>query len=111
MTDREKLDSALGFAMKAGKVRSGETAAEAALKSGRVFAAVIDRDASEKTKKRWAEACVNLGVPLVEADEVGRAIGRGAHMIACITDKGFAQMILRVSEYKPDCGGTANGKE
>lgn len=91
----EKLRSALGFAMKAGKVRSGELSAEKAIKSGRASLAVLDRSASENTAKRWADACAHAGVKLIVADDVGGAIGRGAHMIACIVDNGFAQMILR----------------
>ena len=81
--------------MKAGKVRSGEFAASKALKSGRAALAVIDVLASEQTKKHWNEMCSNAGVPLMEVSEPGRAIGREAHMVACVTDKGFAEMMLR----------------
>ncbi|MBR3383448.1 MAG: ribosomal L7Ae/L30e/S12e/Gadd45 family protein [Clostridia bacterium] len=107
----EKLRSALGFAMKAGKVKSGEVAAEAALRGGKAKIAVIDASSSERAKKHWSDMCNNAGVPLVEAEEPGRAIGRAAHMIACITDNGFAQMVLRSIENKPENGGAANGKE
>ena len=106
-----KLSSALGFAMKAGKVRSGEVAAEAALKSSKAVVAVIDEGASERTKKHWSDMCECAGIPLVEAEELGRSIGRGAHMVACITDKAFAQMVLRSIENKSDHGGVSNGKE
>ena len=90
-----RLLSALGLAMKAGKVRSGELAAEKALKSGKAALAVLDSGASASTQKRWADACAYAGVPLITVGGVGRAIGREAHMIACIADIGFAQMILR----------------
>lgn len=93
--NKAKLDSALGFAMKAGKVRSGELAAQKALKAGRAFVAVLDENASEQTKKHWSEMCNNAEVPLVFTEGVGRAIGREAHMIASVTDSGFAKMILR----------------
>ena len=91
----ERIASALGFAMKAGKVRSGEFAASKALKSGRAALAVIDRLASEQTKKHWSDMCLSAGVPLMEVSEPGRAIGREAHMVACVMDKGFAEMMLR----------------
>lgn len=107
----DKLSTALGFSMKAGKVRSGEVAAEAALKSAKAEIAVIDAEASERSRKHWSDMCNNAGVTLVEARGLGRAIGREAHMVACITDKGFAQMILRSIENKPNFGGASNGKE
>lgn len=93
--DDERISTALGFAMKAGKVRSGEFAAEKTLKSGRAALAVIDKCCSEQTKKHWQQMCNNAGVPLVEAEEPGRAIGRDAHKVACVLDNGFAEMILR----------------
>ena len=108
----QKLLSALGFAMKAGKVRSGELSAEKAVRSGKAKLAVIDRGMSPSSRKRWQDICAGAGVPLIEADDVGRAIGKEVHMVACIADNGFAQMMLRT--YKildPNFGGTLNGKE
>ena len=90
-----KLRSALGFAMKAGKVRSGELAADRTLKSGKACLVVIDSAASIAAKKRWSDACSHYSVELIELNGMGSAIGREAHMVACITDNGFAQMILR----------------
>lgn len=90
----------LGFAMKAGRIKSGELAAEKALKTGRAELAVVDSAASEQTKKHWTAMCNNAEVPIVFTEDVGRAIGREAHMVACVTDKGFAQMILRSREEK-----------
>ncbi len=89
----EALRNALGFAMKAGKIRSGAFAAEKAVKSGAAVIAVLDGTASDNTKKHWSDICANAGIPLVYAEEVGRAIGRESHMVACVTDKGFADMI------------------
>ena len=102
MTDNndERLRTGLGFAMKAGKVKSGELAAEKTLKSGKAFVAVVDSEASEQTKKHWSDMCNNAAVPVVFTACVGRAIGREAHMVACVTDRGFAQMILRGREEK-----------
>lgn len=97
----ERLLTALGFAQKAGKVRSGELAAEKAIKGGKALVAVLDESASENSAKHWADICKNAGVPLVITEGAGRAIGREAHVIACITDKGFAQMALRgIQEYE-----------
>lgn len=88
----DKLLTALGFARKAGKVASGELSAEKAIRSGRAKLAVLEEGASEKSRERWENMCRNAGVPLILAEGVGRAIGREAHTIACITDTGLAQM-------------------
>ena len=113
MSDAEqKLFSVLGFAMKAGKVRSGELSVEKAVKSGRAKLVAIDSGISRQSRARWQAVCDSCGIPLITADRLGRAIGKEAHMVACIADNGFAQMVLRA--YKildPNFGGMVNGKE
>ena len=91
----DKLRTALGFAMKAGKVRSGEFSVEKAIKSGAALAVVVDSSSSAQSKKRWADACGSAGIPIAESEDIGRAIGKEAHMVACIVENGFAQMLLR----------------
>lgn len=95
MDDCDRARSALGFAMKAGKVRSGELAAERTFKKGDAGLVVIDKDASDSTKERWSAMCERVNVPFVTIADMGRAIGREAHMVACVADNGFANMILR----------------
>lgn len=95
MREEDKLRSALGFAMKAGKIKSGELAAEQSIRSGRALVAVVDEAVSERSRKRWSDMCENAGIPIVFASEIGRAIGKEAHTVVCVQDKGFAQMILR----------------
>lgn len=85
----------MGFAMKAGKVRSGELSAEKAVKCGKACVVVIDSAASEATKKRWSDTCSNHDLKLLCIEGIGKAIGRDAHIVACIVDNGFAQMIMR----------------
>ena len=91
----QRLYSALGFAMKAGKVRSGELSVEKAVKNGKACVVVVDSTASEATKKRWGDTCSHHGIKQISFDNVGKAIGRDAHIVACIVDNGFAQMIMR----------------
>lgn len=90
-----KVLSLLGIAMKAGKVRSGAYAAEESLRSGVARLAVLDCDSSEESKKHWSDLCGKAGVPLLTARDVGSAIGKDGHMIACVTDEGFASAIMR----------------
>ena len=98
--------NALGFAMKAGKVVSGDFAVDKALKSGRARLVVIDAEASENTKKRWRDACSYRGIPLVTVHDMGQAIGKDARMVAAITDEGFSAMVLKnCSENNADYYG------
>ncbi|MBQ4167142.1 MAG: ribosomal L7Ae/L30e/S12e/Gadd45 family protein [Clostridia bacterium] len=90
----ERVLTALGFARKAGKAASGELSAEKALKSGRAKLCVLDEGVSQNSRERWENACKNAGVPLIFAEGVGKAIGREAHTVACITDTGLAQMAM-----------------
>ena len=99
-SDMKRVQTALGFAKKAGKVRSGEFSAEKSIKNGSALVTVVDASASSQTKKHWADACANAGIPLVEAEDVGLSIGSEAHMVACIVDNGFAQMLLRACNDK-----------
>ena len=95
ISDNDKLRSALGFAQRAGKVRSGEMACVQSIRTGKALVVIVDETVSEKSRKRWSDICDRAGVPIIFAEEVGRAIGRDAHTVVCVQDKGFAEMILR----------------
>lgn len=95
ISQEEKLKNALGFAMKAGKVASGEFSADRALKRNDAKLIVLDNEASDNTKKRWRDACESRGVPIIMIREMGDAIGKDARMVAAVTDKGFSAMVLK----------------
>ena len=63
----EKLRSALGFAMKAGKVKSGEVAAEAALRGG--FSAAGIGPASADARCRHRLSCFSDLLKAVSLEE------------------------------------------
>lgn len=94
MDDFSAKRSCLGFAMKAGKVASGDFAVEKAVKSLKAKCIVIDMDASDNTKKRWYDACRAREIPIVEMAEMGRAIGKDAKMVAAVLDAGFASRLI-----------------
>ena len=50
MEQNEAVRNAVGFAMKAGKLASGDFAADKAVKSGRAHLIIVDSDASDNTK-------------------------------------------------------------
>ena len=98
MSEFEKrLQNAIGLAMKAGKLASGEFAAEKALKSGGKLA-IVDENASENTKKQWRDACEFRKLPLIFVRDLGFSIGKSARMSAVVTDENFSKMILSAAE-------------
>ena len=92
-----KLNSAIGFAMKAGKLVSGDFTVEKVVRARRAKLALIDSEASENTKSKYRSMCENAGIPLVEVEELGRWIGKPGRMIAAATDEQFTTMIKRAS--------------
>ena len=92
----DRSASLLGLAMKAGKVSSGEFAAENAIREGKAYLAIIATDASKNTAKRFRDKCSYYKVPIVfhfTKEELGRALGKEERAAAVITDKGLAEAL------------------
>lgn len=103
------IRGAIGFSMKAGKCSSGEFAADKAFTARRARLVLLDARASEGTRERWRRRCDAQGVPWLEVDCLGEAIGKENRMVAAIVDEGFAAMIMRSANTEPiDDGGRLN---
>ena len=100
-----KLFNCLGLCRRAGKCQSGAFAAERALKAGKAEVVLLEENASENTKDRFAALCEGRKVPLRLVPEVGRAIGREAHGVMAVTDIGFVNMILDALASETEVGG------
>lgn len=90
-----KAAFALGLAMKAGCVKSGEFVAKKAFDEGSAQLVILDMECSEATKKRWIGLCTHKRCDYAEMEAPGRAIGKPEKMILCITSRNFAEMIKR----------------
>ena len=90
-----KLSSAIGFAMKAGRLKSGDFVTEKLLRAKNAKIALIDTTASDNTKEKYRTICANSEIELVEVEELGRWIGKPGRMVAAVTDTAFTQMIKR----------------
>ena len=90
-----KLNSAIGFAMKAGRLKSGDYVTEKLIRAKGAKIALINTTASDNTKDKYRDMCAHNGVELVEVEELGRWIGKPGRMVAAVTDEAFAQMIRR----------------
>ncbi|MBQ8945762.1 MAG: ribosomal L7Ae/L30e/S12e/Gadd45 family protein [Lachnospiraceae bacterium] len=96
MSRPDKALSMLGIAMKAGKVKSGETATEAAIKSFEAQLVIIAADASENTRKHFRDMCEYRDIPYREysdKENLGRVIGRDLRSNLAITDHGLAKAL------------------
>lgn len=93
-----KLNSALGLAAKAGKIKSGDFITEKLLKGGQARLILLDTAASAATEERYARTCERLGVTLLRITGLGEAIGNPGRIAAAVTDRGFEQMIIRAAQ-------------
>ncbi|MBZ4654475.1 MAG: ribosomal protein L7Ae/L30e/S12e/Gadd45 [Peptococcaceae bacterium] len=96
MTILASIQTLLGFAKKAGKLVSGESAVEAMLKRGIVTLVILAEDLPEKRKSYWLRRCDHLNVDsltLGTKDELGRALGLSPRSILAVTDTQMAQAI------------------
>lgn len=93
-----RLYGMLGLCARAGRLASGESAAEKLIRSGTCKVVFIDEGASENAKKAIGNAARTYEVPLLvlPADELGRAIGKPGRMAAAIADESFAKSILKI---------------
>ena len=88
----------LGLCARAGRLASGEGAAERLIRSGTCKLAFIDEGASKNAKKAIGNAARTYDVPLIALPEgeLGRAIGKPGRMAAAIADESFAKSILNI---------------
>ena len=91
----------LGLCARAGKIQSGEQAAELAIRHGQACLVLLDGAASKGTRKAFQNACAHHQIPirLTCADALGAAIGKPGRKIAVITDGKLAQ---KLADMLPD---------
>ncbi len=98
MINLQKFFSALGLAQKAGKLASGDTAVQTAVKSGKAVIILLASDAAENSKRSITNLAKSNEVPLYECvsrREMGSAIGKAERTAIAVLDRGFAGMIKR----------------
>lgn len=95
----KKIVSLLGMAQKAGKLASGEFAAEKAVKSGKAKLLIIAGDASEATKKAYKDMAIYYQVPFYETlskEELGECIGKVQRAAVAVVDAGFSKALIKL---------------
>ena len=87
----DKVISLLGLAERAGKIASGEFAAEKAVKTGKARLIIVAEDASDNTKKKFSDMCKEL---------LGHGIGKEFRASLAVLDGGFAKAIEKQLDNK-----------
>ncbi|MBO4904506.1 MAG: ribosomal L7Ae/L30e/S12e/Gadd45 family protein [Lachnospiraceae bacterium] len=93
---RDPVLQLLGLAQRAGFVKSGEFMTESTIKEGRSFLCIVATDASDNTRKQFADMCAYHKVPYVEysdKENLGHAIGKEFRASLCVTDENLAKQI------------------
>ncbi len=101
MSKPDKVLSMIGICTKAGKVKSGEFAVEAAIKDQKAQLVVVATDASEATKKSYRDSCDHYRVDLREygtKEELGMACGKEFRAAVAIMDRGMADSVIAKME-------------
>lgn len=94
---QNKVLSLLGLSVRAGKVASGEFAAETAVKNGKAALVIVAEDASANTKKLFHDKCSFYEVPFFEygtKESLGHAIGKEFRASVAVLDTGLANAII-----------------
>ena len=94
---QNKILSLLGLAAKAGRLKSGEFAAENAVKSANAFLVIVAEDASDNTKKHFKDMCSYRDIPFYiygTKSELGRCIGKESRASIALTDEGFSKGLI-----------------
>ena len=93
----DKVLSLLGLSARAGKIASGEFAAETAVKSGKAAVVIVAEDASDNTKKLFHDKCSFYEVPVFDygtKETLGHAIGKEFRASIAVLDAGLANAII-----------------
>lgn len=93
---QNKIFSTIGISMKAGKLVSGESMVEQAVRDGKAVLVIVAEDASANTKKLFSDKCKFYDIPKYEygtKEELGRAIGKEFRASIAIVDAGLAKNI------------------
>ena len=94
----DKVLSLLGIAMKAGGVLSGEFQTEKAVKEGKARLVILAGDASDNTKKKFADMSSYYGVPFytyADREQLGHCIGKEFRASLAVTNRGLAESLRK----------------
>lgn len=98
MENNRKLLNLIGLATKAGKTVSGEFSTEKAVKTGKAWLVIVSAEASENTKKQFANMCAYYKVPIYffgGKEELGHAMGKEFRASLAVLDAGLSKAMVK----------------
>lgn len=101
-----RIDSMLGLAAKAGRLKSGLYLCEEAIKKGKAYLVIVSEDAKTNTVKTLKDKCGFYHVPMRQygtKNSLGDCIGKELRSCIVVTDKGFAEHIIKLIDERQDC--------
>ena len=100
---QDKILLLLGIAMKGRNLVSGEFQTLEAVKKGSAMLVIVAEDASDNTRKLFADKCSFYQVPLEHygtKEELGRAIGKDLRSSLGVCEAGLANAIIKQLKEK-----------
>lgn len=90
-----RLFNTIGLCQKAGACKSGTDMTEHEIRAKRAKLVLVERGASEQTRKSFANLCAYYGAELVEIETIGAAIGKPERVVLAVINDNFANMIRK----------------
>ncbi len=93
----------VGLCAKAGKIIFGAQACENGIKRRKIKLLLIDKVASDNTKKDFVDMCTYYNVPLIVGDSqktIGEATGKPANKVFGIVCPGFSKRLIEIHQDK-----------
>ena len=95
----DRVLSLIGLAERSRNVVSGEFSADKAIKEHKAKLVIVGTDTSNNTKKAFYNSCKFYKVPYYEystKEELGHGMGKELRAVLAITDRGFADSIMKL---------------
>lgn len=99
--NEKKILSLLGLAAKGRNLTGGENQVLDAIRSGNAKLVIIAENASDNTKKMFADKCAFYQVPIMiwgKGDELGHGTGHEYRISIAVTEKGLAEKIIALMD-------------
>ena len=102
---KDQIFNFLGLAMRAGKIKSGESVILSDIKTNKIKLVIVATDASDNTLKVMKNKSESNQIPLRSFGtrvELGIALGKGERVNIGVTDNGFKKLLSMIDEYRKE---------
>ncbi len=101
----QRVMNLLGMAQKAGRIVSGSTAVEQAVKGKHAKSLLVAADAAEETRGDYEELARRYHIPLfvcLTKEFLGRCLGKEQRAAVALLDEGFSRALSKLMEEGKD---------